>query len=237
MLPLERGVRSQRLGDQLYERILAKIVSGEYPEGQRLPSEIKLCEEFAVSRPVVREALSRLQSDGLIVSRQGSGSYVQRRPSSDLINIAPAGGIADLMRCFEYRIALEGESAALAAVRRTPEDMRKIDQAMAELDKVIESGEVGASADMRLHMAIAAAARNRMFESSLTAVFAQLSEGMRLARSLSLKRSKARLYRVQSEHLVIVDAIRAEDGERAREAMRNHIENARARVLTDSLEP
>jgi DNA-binding FadR family transcriptional regulator len=67
----QTAVRAQRLGDQLYERILHRIVAGELAEGERLPSEARLCEEFGVSRPVVREALSRLQADGMVVSRQG----------------------------------------------------------------------------------------------------------------------------------------------------------------------
>lgn len=231
------AVRAQRLGDQLYERILNRIVAGELAEGERLPSEARLCEEFGVSRPVVREALSRLQADGMVVSRQGSGTYVQRRPSQDLTAIAPVGSIADLMRCFEFRIALEGEAAALAALRRTDEDMERIEGALAELDRVIEAGEVGSEADVRFHMAIAQATRNKIFETSLRAVAGQAIQGMHVARSMSLKRSIARMRKVQAEHNDIVAAIRAEDAEGARAAMRTHIDNARARVLTDSMEP
>lgn len=236
-IALDPTVRAVRLGDQLYELILARIVKGEFAEGERLPSEIRLCEEFGVSRPVVREALSRLQADGLVVSRQGSGSYVMRRPSEEMISIAPAGSIADLMRCFEFRVALEGETAALAAIRRSADDMKQIDAAMQELDRTLETGEVGTNADIELHMAIARATRNKLFEISLKSIFAQLEGGMQLARSLSLRRSRVRLEKVQQEHSVIVEAIRSEDAEKARAAMRSHIDNARARILTDSLEP
>ena len=236
-IALDPTVRAVRLGDQLYELILARIVKGEFVEGERLPSEVRLCEEFGVSRPVVREALSRLQADGLVVSRQGSGSYVMRRPSEEMISIAPAGSIADLMRCFEFRIALEGETAALAALRRSSDDMKQIDTAMQALDTVIEQGEVGTGRDVDLHMAIARATRNKLFEISLKSIFAQLEGGMQLARSLSMRRSRVRLETVQGEHTAIVEAIRAEDSEGARAAMRTHINNARARILTDSLEP
>jgi GntR family transcriptional regulator, transcriptional repressor for pyruvate dehydrogenase complex len=230
-MALDPSVRSMRLGDQLYELILARIVKGEFVEGERLPSEIRLCEEFGVSRPVVREALSRLQADGLVVSR------VMRRPSEEMISIAPAGSIAELMRCFEFRIALEGETAALAALRRTSDDLRQIDAAMQALDTVIAQGEVGTGPDVDLHMAIARATRNKLFEISLKSIFAQLEGGMQLARSLSLRRSRVRLETVQEEHSAVVEAIRAEDAEAARAAMRAHINNARTRILTDSLEP
>jgi DNA-binding FadR family transcriptional regulator len=236
-IALDPTVRAVRLGDQLYELILARIVKGEFVEGERLPSEVRLCEEFGVSRPVVREALSRLQADGLVVSRQGSGSYVMRRPSEEMISIAPAGSIADLMRCFEFRIALEGETAALAALRRSSDDMKQIDTAMQALDTAIEQGEVGTGRDVDLHMAIARSTRNKLFEISLKSIFAQLEGGMQLARSLSMRRSRVRLETVQGEHTAIVEAIRAEDSEGARAAMRTHINNARARILTDSLEP
>lgn len=236
-LVADTAVRSVRLGDQLYERILARIVRGEFAEGERLPSEIRLCDEFGVSRPVVREALSRLQADGLVVSRQGSGSYVMRRPSQDLITIAPAGSIADLMRTLEFRIAVEGEAAAMAATRRTAADLIRIEEALAEMERAIEGGEIGVDADLQFHMAIATATRNKLFETGLHAIFAQISEGMRLARSMSLQRSKQRMRKVQAEHVVILEAIRAEDVEGAREAMRAHIDNARARILTESMEP
>lgn len=228
---------AQKLGDHLYERILERIVAGEFAEGERLPTELRLCEEFGVSRPVVREALSRLSADGLVQSRQGSGTYVMRRPSRDLISIAPVGSIADLMRCFEFRVALEGEAAALAATRRTAEDIERIDAALAELERVIEAGEIGTEADIRLHSAIALSTRNKLFEAGLEAVFTQMIQGMQVARSLSLRRSKARIRTVQDEHRQIVDAIMKEDPDRARDAMRAHLENARARILSDSMEP
>ena len=83
-------LRQSKLADQLYEQILAKIVSGALPEGGKLPSEGQLCELFGVSRPVVREALSRLQADGVVISRHGSGSFVQpQRSSSCSTLIAP----------------------------------------------------------------------------------------------------------------------------------------------------
>src|SRR5438552_2716669 len=65
-------LRQSKLADQLYEQILAKIVSGPLPEGGKLPSEGQLCDLFGVSRPVVREALSRLQADGFDILRPTS---------------------------------------------------------------------------------------------------------------------------------------------------------------------
>ena len=73
--------RQRSLSDVAYEQILADIMDGVFAENARLPAEGALAERFGISRPVVREALARLRDDGLIVSRQGSGSYVTARPA------------------------------------------------------------------------------------------------------------------------------------------------------------
>lgn len=234
---VQSPVRQSRLADQLYEQILDRIVSGGMGVGSRLPSESQLGELFGVSRPVVREALSRLQADSVVVSRHGSGSYVQRRPNQAFAVLAPSGDVANLMRCIELRIALEGEAAALAAHRRSEGDLGHIESALQELDRVIEVGEVGVEADRQFHAGIAAATQNQLFVQALEVFSEQTLRGMQLARSLSLRRSVERLRLVQQEHIRIFEAIRAEDSRLARDAMRNHIDNARIRVLTDSAEP
>ena len=101
----------------MYERILEQIVSGQLAEGIRLPPEVELARAFDVSRSTLRQALGRLQADGLIVSRRGSGSYVGRRPPPDILNLQAIGGAPELFRSFELRITLEGDAAGLAAVR------------------------------------------------------------------------------------------------------------------------
>jgi len=140
---VQSPVRQSKLADQLYEQILDRIVNGGLAVGGKLPSESQLGELFGVSRPVVREALSRLQADGVVISRHGSGSYVQRRPNQAFALLAPTGDVANLMRCMEFRIALEGEAASLAARRRTEADLTRLEKALAELETVMARGEVG----------------------------------------------------------------------------------------------
>jgi DNA-binding FadR family transcriptional regulator len=222
--------RSARLADQLYEQIVGQIVDGLLPEGERLPAEARLCEIFGVSRPVVREAIFRLQADGLVMTRHGAGTYVVKRPRDEFLRLAPIGAMADLMRCYELRIALEGEAAALAAQRQTPETLAEIESALAELDNVVATHQVGVDADQRFHAAIARATQNALFIQSLEALSAHIFAGMHVARSLSLS-SPERLRIVQGEHRAIAAAIRAHEPEAARTAMRHHIDNARSRIL------
>ncbi len=101
----------------------------------------------------------------------------------------------------------------------------------------MSSGEVGSVADQNFHLAIAAAAQNRLFVQTMEVLTDHTLKGMELARNLSLRQSARRLQLVQQEHSRILDAIEAEEPDEAREAMRVHIDNARLRVLTDSTEP
>jgi GntR family transcriptional regulator, transcriptional repressor for pyruvate dehydrogenase complex len=227
-------VRPKKLADQVYENILKQVMSGDYPEGERLPSETEMSTLFRVSRPIVREALSRLRSDGIVVSRHGSGSYVQHRPNRALFDVAPTGSIAGLMRTFEFRLALESEAAALAAIRRTAQDLTHLSRAFKKLETVIRKGEVGVEADINFHLAIAAAAKNDLFYSAMEVLSPQISKGMTTARRLSLKVSGERLRRVQLEHEEILTHIREANPEGARDAMHRHISNAKTRVLTES---
>ena len=86
--------RKERLGDLLYGQILEQITSGALKEGDKLPSESEICRSSQVSRPTVREALMRLSADGLITTRQGSGTYVRQRPPEALMRLASAPDVA-----------------------------------------------------------------------------------------------------------------------------------------------
>jgi DNA-binding FadR family transcriptional regulator len=228
---------SVRYADRIYEHILEQIVAGEFKIGERLPSESQLGAHYAVSRAVVREALVRLHADGVAVTRRGAGTYVQRQPGREFLRLAPIGGVADLMRCFEFRIGLEGEAAALAAQRRTDEHLAAIDEAFEHLNQSNASGQLGVEQDIRFHGAIAIATRNELFIQALDALAIHVFNGMNVTRHLSLTRNKKRLTLVQEEHQRIVEAIRDSDEERARAAMRAHISNARIRALDSTAEP
>jgi DNA-binding FadR family transcriptional regulator len=141
------------------------------------------------------------------------------------------------MRCFEFRIALEGEAAALAAQRRTFEHLVAIDEAFESLNKANANGELGVEEDVRFHGAIALASRNQLFIQALDALAMHVFNGMNVTRHLSLTRNKKRLTLVQEEHQRIVQAIRDSDEEEARAAMRVHISNARIRALDSTAEP
>jgi DNA-binding FadR family transcriptional regulator len=175
--------------------------------------------------------LKQLREDGVIVSRQGSGSFVQRRPEGVMLDFAPVGSIADIQRTFEFRAAIEGEATYIAAQRRTDDDLVRIKDALDELDRCVQSGNLGVDADELFHAAICTAADNKYFMAARNSMKTNILAGMNLTRSLSLTKNEARLELVQREHHAIYDAMVAGDAGTARAAMRDHINNARQRVF------
>src|SRR4051812_46162166 len=160
--PQRRG----RLADAVYGRLLEDIVSGRYEVGDRLPAETDLAETFEVSRPVIREALNRLQADGLVTARQGAGTFVARVPPRQIVKLAPRASIAGILRAFEVRIALEGQAARLAAERRLPTELAAIGTALEAMRKAMGEGkpaQEAQEADFAFHRAVAMASGNHTF--------------------------------------------------------------------------
>jgi DNA-binding FadR family transcriptional regulator len=225
--------RQARLSSQVYDRIFSLIVSGEFPVKSKLPTEAELADSLKVSRTIVREALARLRDDGIIVSRQGAGTFVQRRPDKAILGFEPVGSIADVQRCFEFRAALEGEGAFIAAVRRDSDRAAEIARALETLEEIVKQSSIGAAADYDFHYAVARASCNSYFVSTIELLRPHIEFGMNLTRSLSLRRPRARVRQVQDEHARVYEAIDKGDAGKAREAMRTHIENARRRMFEE----
>lgn len=220
-----------RFGDIIYERIVAMIADGKFPVNERLPSEARLAEMFGASRPVVRDALERLRTDGLIVSRKGSGSYVRQRPDSSVLKMVPVGSLADVQRFFEFRAGLEAEAAELAARNWQPADQERITTALEKLEQCLSEGKLGAEEDQELHDAIAVATGNQFHITVREWFRPHFAIGHSVTRSLSLKRTPEQIRSVQDEHAVIVQAILARRETEAHDAMKRHILNARARMF------
>lgn len=227
----EPGRRGEKLSDRVYGDIIDRIINRDFAEGERLPSEEQLACRYGVSRPIVREALARLRDDGLVRSHRGSGSYVQRRPDQAMLEFAPLDSLADIQRCFEFRIAVESEAARLAARKATREDQAVLTRALALLEQRIRDNALGVDADFGFHLAIARATHNRFFSDTLLSLEAAITYGQNLARGLGLRRPEHHVPEVQQEHRDIHDSILAGDHERAGQCMQRHLRNSRRRVF------
>ena len=118
---------SARLSDRVAEALAAEIQAERLAPGDRLPTESALSAQFGVSRTVVREALSRLKSLGMVEPRQGSGVYVCQAGIPPLaFDVQRAVSKEAVIQMAEVRRALEAEVAALAAQRRTRSDLKRL---------------------------------------------------------------------------------------------------------------
>jgi GntR family transcriptional repressor for pyruvate dehydrogenase complex len=219
--------------DTVYAGIVEAMSNGDFPESSRLPTEAELAVQYGVSRPTVREALSRLRLDGLIASRRGSGSYVLRRPDRNIKRFAPIESIADVQRCFAFRIALESAGAGLAADLRTPRDLDDIRRCFEDMEAArnLDDTTKFVEHDLRFHLVIARASQNVFFLTALEMIMEQMRVGMQLALNLSLERERVWRELVQIEHREILTAIEKGSSVDAAEAMRFHLGNARRRLF------
>ncbi|WP_165769711.1 FadR/GntR family transcriptional regulator [Arboricoccus pini] len=219
------------LGDRVYDEILHLIINAKIPEGGRLPTEAQFCQLYSVSRTVVRDALSRLRIDGVITSRQGQGSIVVRRPNAGVFSFPFVSSIADMQRFFEFRQLVEGEAAALAAARRSPDELARIRAAFDAVSRALASNEPGVEEDLAFHFAIADAAHNKFLATPLISARDNYIQCIQFARALSAKPDERLGQRLQSEHRRILEAIEAADDQAARTAMIAHLTNTRDRVF------
>lgn len=225
--------RREKLADTLYGQILEQIAIGRLAEGDRLPSELEICRAFNVSRPVVREALMRLQVDGLIYSRRGSGSFVKHRPPALLTDFAAASDVAGLLRGFEARMALEPAIAALAAERATEVQLEAVTAALGAIERAFEAGENGRDEDFAFHRAIAEATGNELFAVLFDAMRQFVLDAMEVAHRLTKVGSQERRDHVLAEHRQIYRAIASRDRDAAALLMHYHLLQAKNRT-TDS---
>ena len=214
---------------RLYERVAralsARILSGDYAVGQRLPSERDLAQAHSVSRPTVREAIIALELDGLVEVRMGSGVYVIASAPND-----GKAGETDIgpFELLEARRAIESEVCALAATR--------IDDAtLAELRTLIDrlrgpDVDQAEEADRRFHETIARATQNSAMVASVEMLWNARARSPQY-RLLSDKAHGAGVVPRLEDHLIIYDALAARDAEAARGAMRQHLTNVLDAIL------
>lgn len=195
---------------QVIGRLRLQIADGAWPLGSKIPTEPQLVATLGVGRNTVREAVRALVHAGVLECRQGSGTYVV---STDELSGAVTRRIAAAQRSetIEVRRAFEVEAARLAAVRRTPDDLRALGEGLERREAAWRSGRVDefVEADAALHALIVAAAHNAM----LAQLYASVGSALRatLADTMGQELHPDRYV----DHTRLVNAIRASDAERA----------------------
>lgn len=217
--------------DVAYAHIRQKILEGEYPPGHALMTET-LSAEIGVSRTPVRDALHKLETDGLVVIQPRLGASVKKLD------------LPEFRELCELRLALEVQTAGLAAQRRGEEDLREIERTMEDMRRLVpmvnaakaEQPRMGelAQADVRFHVAIMAAARNELLKREILRL--HLIHGVALPGRRDLgadsraERDRNRTTTL-AEHEKIFAAIARGDAPAAKQAMEEHLQILIDRVL------
>lgn len=209
----------RKLYQQVATTIAAAIQRGDYPAGQRIPSERELADEHKVSRPTIREATIALEVVGLVRSRHGSGIYVVDHPPSEAPTTELDIGAFELT---EARRLFEGEAAALAAVSVTDNDLAALDALIIAMERENREHVSGEHADREFHVTIARATRNSAVVGVVETLWDARYNSPLCAHMLQQARSAGVLPRVD-EHQIILEALRRRDPVAARTAMRDHL--------------
>jgi GntR family transcriptional repressor for pyruvate dehydrogenase complex len=217
-LGLER-VSRPRLYEQLVEQILAYIESAQLRPGDLLPAERDLAERLGVSRATLAQALVALEVLGVIDVQHGTGAVLARRPSVASVIRDLREHQSRLPEIVEARSTLEVKLAALAATRRTEEDLKAIDAALEVMATEIGGGDRGVQGDELFHQAVTGAAHSAV----LARLMAFIAEMILETRMESLGQP-GRPEQSLASHRKIADAIRAQDPDGAAEAMLAHNE-------------
>jgi len=197
---------------------------GELGPGDRLPAERELSRQLGVSRPSLRAGLRSLAVMGVVQIRPGAGSFVAGGPpafGTDALGFQAAlhGFTRDQM--FQARLVLEVEVAGMAAEHATPDDLISVSEEATGMFASLDDAQAFLRHDIEFHRAVAAACGNPI----LSVLVNMVAEQFREQRQQTIGRARD-LKDAADEHRAIYLAVRARDPERARRAMRDHLERA-----------
>jgi GntR family transcriptional repressor for pyruvate dehydrogenase complex len=218
-----KPVQKRTLTQEAFDQLVAYLGDGSFHPGDPLPSQQELADQLGVSRPVLREAMQRLEAAGVVEIRHGSGSYVAR-PKADSALERLLGDFTHehALDLLEARLVIEAECAALAASRATDEDLAKMQRAVEKIRDLSAAGELTVGGADEFHAALTAASHNSVL-TALGQLF-QLPnyvQGIRV--ELALPDISAHEY---ESHLKLLEAIRKRDPELARASVREHLERS-----------
>jgi DNA-binding GntR family transcriptional regulator len=198
------------LRELVFESLREAIIGGLLRPSERL-MEIQLAEEMGVSRTPVREAIRKLELEGLVVMIPRKGAYVAGMSTKDIADV------------FEIRGALEGLAAELASERATDDDLERMERYLVKISEEIDTGDLSkvVETDTDFHTLIYEASRN----ARLSQIINNLREQIQRFRTTSLS-YPGRMKKALEEHRKIVEAISSRDGELARKLAQEHIEMA-----------
>jgi GntR family transcriptional repressor for pyruvate dehydrogenase complex len=186
-----------------------------------------------VSRTVLREAMARLKSDGIIDAQQGRGSFVLRHSlrTPFRFDLKGTGALTEIVQLGELRLGVEGVAAALAATRRTEKHLERLKSCIDRMRTAVRKGTDGTAADLEFHQTIADATRNDHCKAFMLYLRQFFISAIGAARTNSAQIGISQ--QAQSEHEAIFRAIDQKNPLQAEKAMKRHIQNAMRRLTVN----
>ncbi|NYT64481.1 FadR family transcriptional regulator [Alcaligenaceae bacterium] len=234
MNTLDTLLQPESLTDQVANWLIQEISQKRLLPGDKLPSEKQLCEQFSVSRSVVREAVSQLKSESLVISQQGRGVFVNERGTrqSFRLQTTDLDDKESITQVIELLVTIEAGAAHYAALRHTPDDLKRIKRALIGMEYAIANDKLGDDEDFAFHQAIVDATHNPHFITLNEYLEQHVRRLIRKARSNTVTHHLNLVKFVQQEHLAIVQAIEKRDPAAAALAAETHLRNAAQRLDT-----
>ena len=222
-------IARRRLSAEIADHIEQQILNGDLAEGSRLPAEKELGLSFGVSRNAVREALKTLEERGLVQIQNGRGAYVTS-PGADMLRAAVARYVQSHLtpdtvhEFYQFREALEGAAARIAAERAGEHDLQLLSAALAAMERSEENAADWMEADVAFHRALLGATHNPFFITLLEPVVDRLREA--ITASFDSEGAQAGL----ACHAAILDGIARKDSVAAHEAVMATLNDSAGRV-------
>jgi len=221
--------RAEALPTEVARLLRASIEAGQFKPGEQLPTQQALGDVYGVSRSVIREAVSLLKSDGLIISQQGRGQFVNPEGSTVFRLDANIDDKESLSHLIEFLVSVESQAAGHAARRRTAQQLQTIHQHLDALSLAIATNGEGVAEDVAFHRAILIATQNDYFIDFGDFLETRVRRFIRTAR-INTAQQAGLVHQVQREHEMIYEAIADQDAEAAQRAAQQHLENAAERL-------
>lgn len=224
-MPDTGPIQKRKLYQEVVDRLMQRIRSGEIRPGDQLPPERELMDQYGVGRPAIREALQALERSGILEISHGERARVVVPTAADLIGQVGSGARHllsmqpdTLGHLKDARVFLEVGTARMAAERATPEDVAALHLRIEEQRAALERLDEFLQCDRAFHCEIARIGGNPIFPAIVEAIFRWGSDFYQ-----PLVRAPGAEQLTLVEHRRIVDAIAAHDGPGAEEAMRAHL--------------
>ena len=231
-------IQKRKLYQDVIDRLMQRIESGELKTGDQLPSERELMEAYGVGRVAVREALQDMARSGIVEISHGERARVVT-PTASLLIEQIAGGARHLLRIQpemlehlkQARTFLETGMARMAAEKATSEDVRILQNLLEKQRAALPNIDQFIKQDMLFHREIARISGNPIFPAIIDALFGWASEHYQ-----SIVRAPGVEQLTLSEHQKIIDAIAAHDVVKAEKMLSDHLNRANEQYRTASVE-